>query len=56
MMGDGVIDLKGFRRMIEGAGFFGPQEVEIFSAADWWKKPGEQVLKTCIESYNKFCK
>ncbi len=56
MMGDGVIDLKGFRAMIEGAGFFGPQEVEIFSAGDWWKKPGEQVLKTCIERYNKFCK
>lgn len=56
MMGDGVIDLKGFRKMIEAAGFFGPQEVEIFSAADWWKKPGEQVLKTCIERYNRFCK
>lgn len=56
MMGDGVIDLKGFRKMIEGAGFFGPQEVEIFSAGDWWKRPGEEVLKTCIERYNKFCK
>ncbi|MBX3519117.1 MAG: sugar phosphate isomerase/epimerase [Xanthobacteraceae bacterium] len=56
MMGDGVIDLKAFRGMIEGAGFHGPQEVEIFSAGDWWKKPGEQVLKTCIERYNKFCK
>ncbi len=56
MMGDGVIDLKAFRGMIEGAGYFGPQEVEIFSAGDWWKKPGEEVLKTCIERYNKFCK
>jgi sugar phosphate isomerase/epimerase len=56
MMGDGVIDLKGFRRMIEDAGFHGPQEVEIFSAADWWKRPGEEVLKTCIERYNRFCK
>jgi len=56
MMGDGVIDLKGFRRMIEEAGYFGPQEVEIFSAGDWWKKPGEQVLKTCIERYNRFCR
>lgn len=56
MMGDGVIDLKAFRGMIEGAGFRGPQEVEIFSAGDWWKKPGEQVLQTCIERYNKFCK
>jgi sugar phosphate isomerase/epimerase len=56
MMGDGVIDLKGFRKMIEDAGFHGPQEVEIFSAADWWKRPGEEVLKTCIERYNRFCK
>jgi sugar phosphate isomerase/epimerase len=56
MMGDGVIDLKGFRAMIEAAGYHGPQEVEIFSAGDWWKRPGEEVLKTCIERYNKFCK
>jgi sugar phosphate isomerase/epimerase len=56
MMGDGVIDFKGFRKMIEAAGFHGPQEVEIFSAADWWKRPGEQVLKTCIERYNKLCR
>ena len=56
MMGDGVIDLKGFRRMIEAAGFHGPQEVEIFSAGGWWKRPGEEVLKTCIERYNKFCR
>src|SRR6185437_12004787 len=27
MMGDGVIDLKGFRTMIEVAGYHGPQEV-----------------------------
>ncbi len=56
MMGDGVIDLKGFRKMIEDAGYFGPQEVEIFSAGDWWKRPGEEVLKTCIDRYNKFCR
>jgi sugar phosphate isomerase/epimerase len=56
MMGDGVIDFKTFRRMIEAAGFYGPQEVEIFSAADWWKRPGEDVLKTCIERYNVLCK
>jgi sugar phosphate isomerase/epimerase len=56
MMGDGVIDFKGFRSMIEAAGFHGPQEVEIFSAADWWKRPGEEVLKTCIERYHTLCK
>ena len=55
MMGDGVIDLSGFRRMVEAAGFHGPQEVEIFSANDWWKRPGDEVIRTCIERYNTVC-
>ena len=55
MMGDGVIDLRGFRRMIEAAGFHGPQEVEIFSAENWWKRPGDEVLSTCIERYWACC-
>jgi sugar phosphate isomerase/epimerase len=55
MMGDGVIDLPGFRRMIEAAGFHGPQEVEIFSANDWWKRPGDEVLRTCVERFNTVC-
>jgi sugar phosphate isomerase/epimerase len=55
MMGDGVIDLRGFRRMIEAAGFHGPQEVEIFSAENWWKRPGDEVLEVCIERYNALC-
>lgn len=46
MMGDGVIDLSGIARHIEAAGFFGPQEVEIFSRDNWWKRPGEEVLAT----------
>ena len=29
------------------------QEVEIFSAADWWKRPGDEVLRTCIERFNR---
>jgi len=49
MMGDGVIDLPRIRRMVEGAGFHGHQEVEIFSAENWWKRPGDEVLKTCVE-------
>ena len=55
MMGDGVIDLKGFRRMIEAAGYHGPQEVEIFSAENWWKKPGGVVLDTVIERFRTVC-
>ena len=55
MMGDGVIDLPGIRRMVEAAGFHGHQEVEIFSAENWWKRPGDEVLRTCVERYNTVC-
>jgi sugar phosphate isomerase/epimerase len=55
MMGDGVIDLRGIRRMIEAAGYHGPQEVEIFSAENWWKRPGDIVIATCIERYRSVC-
>ena len=55
MMGDGVIDLKGFRTDIEAAGFVGPQEVEIFSANDWWDKPGDTVIATCIDRFRTVC-
>lgn len=52
MMGDGVIDLIGIRKMIEAAGYFGPQEVEIFSAQNWWKRPGDEVLTICKERFS----
>ncbi|OWW04118.1 endonuclease [Rhizobium sp. R72] len=55
MMGDGVIDLKGIRRAIETAGYRGPQEVEIFSATNWWKRPGERVLSTCVDRFRSVC-
>ncbi|WP_342237782.1 sugar phosphate isomerase/epimerase family protein [Inquilinus sp. OTU3971] len=55
MMGDGVIDLRGIRAAIEAAGFSGPQEVEIFSAETWWKRPGDEVLRTCVERYHSHC-
>jgi sugar phosphate isomerase/epimerase len=52
MMGDGVIDLSGISAMIAQAGYKGFIEVEIFSAADWWKRPGDDVLRTCIERFS----
>jgi sugar phosphate isomerase/epimerase len=54
MMGDGVIDLKGFRAMIEAAGFHGPQEVEIFSHR-WQARPIDEVLSTITERYRTVC-
>ena len=47
-MGDGVIELKKIRGWVEDNGFAGFCEVEIFSELDWWKRPGEDVLDTCI--------
>lgn len=55
MMGDGVIDLRAFRRMIEAAGYHGPQEVEIFSSENWWKRPGAEVLAICKERFETVC-
>jgi sugar phosphate isomerase/epimerase len=51
MMGDGVIDLRGIRREVEAVGYAGYSEVEIFSENNWWKKPMEEVLATCIERH-----
>jgi sugar phosphate isomerase/epimerase len=47
MMGDGVIDLPLIRGWMEAAGYRGMHEVEIFSAQDWWKRDGDEVLLTC---------
>lgn len=49
MMGDGVIDLPRIRGWMEAAGYEGFAEVEIFSAENWWKRPGDEVLRTCVE-------
>ncbi len=51
MMGDGVIDLPRIGGWIDRAGYRGLTEVEIFSSLDWWTRPGEEVLRTCIERY-----
>ena len=55
MMGDGVIDLKGIRAMIEAAGYHGPQEVEIFSRDNWWKRGSDEVVRTCVERFETVC-
>ena len=51
MMGDGVIEIPRIRGWVEGAGFAGYSEVEIFSSRDWWKRPVDEVLRTCIERH-----
>ncbi len=51
MMGDGAIDLRAIRAMVEAAGYRGHCEVEILSANDWWKRDPDEVLRICIERH-----
>jgi len=51
MMGDGIIDLRGIRALVEATGFSGYCEVEIFSAETWWKRVPEEVLAICRERH-----
>ena len=51
MMGDGVINLPKLRQMVEGAGYHGLIEVEIFSAENWWKRDGDEVMATVVERF-----
>ncbi|MEM7693128.1 MAG: sugar phosphate isomerase/epimerase family protein [Pseudomonadota bacterium] len=55
MMGDGVVDLSTIRRWFEAAGYDDFQEVEIFSANNWWTKPPQDVIATCIARYRAVC-
>jgi len=51
MMGDGLIDIPGIRRMVEAAGFTGHREVEIFSERDWWRRDPDEVVGVIKERY-----
>jgi len=51
MMGDGVIDLRAIRALVERAGYRGHCEVEILSANNWWKRDPADVLRVCIERH-----
>jgi sugar phosphate isomerase/epimerase len=51
MPGDGVIDLRGIRAMVEATGYAGHCDVEIFSAQNWWKRDPDEVLRICLERH-----
>ncbi len=51
MPGDGVIDLKRIRDMVERAGYTGCCEIEIFSKQNWWRRDPDEVLSVCLERY-----
>ena len=55
MMGDGVIDLPAIRAMLEAGGFNGLNEVEIFSAENWWKRDADEVLAEIVARGQTSC-
>ncbi len=55
MMGDGVADLKAIRSCVEGAGYRGACEVEVFSASNWWARDPKDVLDTIVERFKTVC-
>ena len=50
LMGDGCIDVRGIRAMVEAAGFDGFNEVEVFST-DYWAMDQAAYLKKIFEAY-----
>jgi sugar phosphate isomerase/epimerase len=53
MMGDGIIEIRRIRTLVEAQGYTGYSEVEIFSALDWWQREGGEVLDACIERHRR---
>jgi sugar phosphate isomerase/epimerase len=51
MMGDGLIDIPQIEGWMREAGFAGWNEIEIFSAEDWWKRDPGEFLSTCAQRY-----
>jgi sugar phosphate isomerase/epimerase len=51
MMGDGVIDLRAIRAMVEATAYRGHCEVEILSGENWWKRDPDEVLRICLERH-----
>ncbi len=54
LMGEGCIDLKGIRQMVEATGFDGFNEVEVFSER-WWARDQDEFLGEIKQAYLEFC-
>jgi sugar phosphate isomerase/epimerase len=50
MMGDGAIDLPRLRRLVDGAGYWGPIEAEVINQ-DLERVPGGELINRVRESY-----
>ena len=55
MMGDGIADIQTIRTLVEGAGFDGVMEVEIFSKENWWKRDPTEVLNIMTQRFSEVC-
>jgi sugar phosphate isomerase/epimerase len=53
LMGDGVIDNRKLRLLVDAAGYRGPIEVEIFNRALWDADP-DTVLTQVVDRFEKF--
>ncbi len=51
MMGDGVIDIRRIRQLVEAAGYNGYREVEIFSERNWWRRDPDEVVEITKARY-----
>jgi sugar phosphate isomerase/epimerase len=50
MMGDGIIDLRRIRGMVDAAGYDGPIEVEVINR-DLWRLPGDELVALTRERF-----
>jgi sugar phosphate isomerase/epimerase len=50
MMGDGIIDLRRLRHLVEAAGYEGPIEVEVINR-DLWRLPGDELVALTCERF-----
>ncbi|MCQ4044575.1 sugar phosphate isomerase/epimerase family protein [Streptantibioticus rubrisoli] len=51
-LGDGCVDLRGFRERVDAVGYSGPVEVEVFNPG-LWHRPGMEVLEEVAERYRE---
>ncbi|RST15693.1 sugar phosphate isomerase/epimerase [Streptomyces sp. WAC05374] len=49
-LGDGCVDLRGWRERVDAAGYKGPIEVELFND-DLWARDGTEVLEETVRDY-----
>jgi sugar phosphate isomerase/epimerase len=50
MPGDGIIDLRHIRGLVEAAGYAGHCDVEVLSQ-NWWQRDPAEVLRICIDRH-----